>query len=186
MKNCLLLFITVVISTSCKKDNVLKPELEYKSSLKELKKLDEKGLATKEVYTHTLKKLYSLAAKTEVEDLLHKNIIKSIDSLRAITDVPGFKGTTEGKTWKGTYSFNDIESHFNKYDMSHIKLKEYVKFNMNEPAKFEHISSRPLLDDNHYLVTMSYFNDTVVKYIIAKCDIKTGKVLEIVDSEDNF
>lgn len=79
----------------------------------------------------------------------------------------------------------DIESQFSKWDGSHTKLVEYVKNEMNDPDSFEHVNTKAGRKDNYIKVEMTFrgknsFNATITKTIVARCDILTGEVLEIM------
>ncbi|MNK08397.1 hypothetical protein D3C87_263320 [compost metagenome] len=82
-------------------------------------------------------------------------------------------------------SEKDINKQFSPWDGSHFKLEEYVKNNMKNPDSYEHVSSEYKARDNYLEVHLTYrgtnsYNAVVTEKVIAKCDLSTGNVLEII------
>lgn len=84
------------------------------------------------------------------------------------------------------YTEEDIEKQFSKWDGSHIKLEEYLVSKLKNPDSYEHVKSEYAERKTYLEVKLTYrgtnsYNAIVTSSISAKCDLKTGQVLEIIE-----
>jgi len=79
-----------------------------------------------------------------------------------------------------------IEAQFSSWDGSHNNLEKLIKSTMNDPDSYKHIETR-YGDEQDYLIVKTTFSGknvfggTVKNWVKAKIDIKSGKILEIID-----
>lgn len=77
-----------------------------------------------------------------------------------------------------------IEMQFDKWDGSHIMLREYIKKHMYDPSSFKHIETA-YIDKGEYLVVTTKFRGKnafgayIINTVIAKVDLN-GNILEIL------
>jgi hypothetical protein len=84
----------------------------------------------------------------------------------------------------------ELESKFNPWNGSHIKLVEYTKLRLRDPDSFEHIETTYMDKGNNIIfVTMQFrskngFGGLNVSTAYANCDKSTGEVIEcnIIDN----
>jgi hypothetical protein len=81
----------------------------------------------------------------------------------------------------------NIDKAFSALDGSHIKLKQYVKDNMNDPESFEAVKTEYWDQDTVIVVKMVFtgknaFGGRVKQTVMANCDIN-GEVLKIIASK---
>lgn len=80
---------------------------------------------------------------------------------------------------------DSIESQFNAWNGSHVKLVRLVKNVMNDPRSFEHVSTVYEDKGDHILVYMQYrgansFGATILDDITVKADMN-GNIIEVVE-----
>lgn len=80
-----------------------------------------------------------------------------------------------------------IEKQFNAWDGSHIKLKEYIKENLNDPDSYENVKTLYFDMDSVIVVNQTYtakngFGGRVKGFTKAKVDIE-GNILEIMQAD---
>lgn len=80
----------------------------------------------------------------------------------------------------------EVASQFSQSDGRHYNLQFYIEDHLNDPDSFEHVKTEYTVKEDHILVRMTYraknrFNAKVLESVLAKVDLKTGQVLEIVE-----
>lgn len=79
-----------------------------------------------------------------------------------------------------------IESQFDHFNGSHIKVTQYIKSQMKNPSSFEHVESK-YIDQNNYLVIIETYRGTnsfggiVTSSIKAKVDMD-GNIIDIIEN----
>lgn len=81
-----------------------------------------------------------------------------------------------------------ITNQFSPADGRHYNLQFFVEDHLDNPNSFEHVETRYSVKDDHILVQMKYrasnrFNALILKEVLAKVDLETGHVLEIVEEK---
>ena len=81
-----------------------------------------------------------------------------------------------------------IADQFSPVDGTHYYLEKMVVDNLNDPDSFEHIETRHSVNEDHMLIQMDYrarngFNALIRKQVVAKADLQTGMILEIVSEK---
>jgi hypothetical protein len=125
------------------------------------------------------------------------SVMDSVSDSVVMTDISYILDNTDYLKEMATMRFNEwqienikeiVSKQFDTWGGVHIKLKEYIKTQMNDPNSFEHLGTRHSIEGDFVMVYTEFtgknaFGGRVRHSVIAKCWAYGGDIVEIVQFE---